>query len=85
MNPVISIAIQQAIYLLANLILGSGVLDRIVARVEEWANAEISSAQKRNNVLSDLEVIGLKLTESSARLGIELALKLIRTKAAKPE
>ena len=77
MNKVIGFLIKQ----LANILLGDVVLQRIADRVEHWADFEISGAEKRNNVLADIEVIGLNLTESLANLGLELALQYIRAKA----
>lgn len=70
--------IAQAINLLASLILGSEVFTRILATVERWAEKEITAAEKRHGVLDELEVIGLKLTESMARLGIELAVTYLK-------
>ena len=70
--------IAQAINLLASLILGSDVFTRILATVERWAEKEITAAEKRHGVLDELEVIGLKLTESMARLGIELAVTYLK-------
>lgn len=70
--------IAQAIKLLASLVLGSDVFERILATVDRWAEKEISSAEKRKGVLDELEVIGLELTESLARLGVELAVTYIK-------
>ena len=74
--------IAQAINLVATLLLGSDVFTRILGAVERWAEKEISGAEKRHGVLDELQVIGLKLTESAARFGIELALQYLK-KAAK--
>lgn len=74
--------IAQAINLVATLILGSDVFTRILGAVERWAEKEISGAEKRHGVLDELQVIGLKLTESMARFGIELAVQYLK-KAAK--
>jgi len=70
--------ILQAIQLLAGLVLGSGTLDRIAAVVERWADQELTGAEKRAGVLAELEVIGLKLTESLTNLGIELAVTYLK-------
>ena len=72
-----NILVRQAIGILAGLILGSDVFARILGTVERWAEMEISSAEKRNGVLNELEIIGLKLTESVARFGIELAVQYL--------
>lgn len=74
MNTVIA----QAISLIASLILGSEVFTRILGTVERWAEKEIASAEKRHGVLDELEIIGLKLTESAARFGIELAVQYLK-------
>ncbi len=58
------------------------MFQRILAAVERWSHEEIGSAQKRKGVLDELEVIGLGLCESLARLGIELAMRYLKTKAA---
>ena len=77
-----NILVRQAIDILAGLILGSDVFARILGTVERWAEMEISSAEKRNGVLNELEIIGLKLTESVARFGIELAVQYLKRVAA---
>ena len=74
MNTVIA----QAISLIASLILGSEVFARILGSVERWAAKEIASAEKRHGVLDELEIIGLKLTESTARFGVELAVQYLK-------
>jgi len=74
MNTVIA----QAISLIASLILGSEVFARVLGTVERWAEKEIASAEKRHGVLDELQVIGLQLTESAARFGIELAVQYLK-------
>lgn len=74
MNGVIAFLISQ----LAGAILGGDVFTRILGTVERWAEKEIASAEKRHGVLDELEVIGLKLTESAARFGIELAVQYLK-------
>jgi len=78
MNGVIAFLISQ----LAGAILGGDVFTSILGTVERWAEKEIASAEKRHGVLDELEVIGLKLTESAARFGVELAVQYLK-KAAK--
>lgn len=73
-----NMVLAQVINLLATIILGSEVFERILGSVERWAEKEISGAEKRHGVMAELEVIGLKLAESSARFGIELALQYLR-------
>lgn len=74
------IVIAQAIRLVASLLIGSEVFERILGTVERWAEKEISGAEKRKGVLAELEVIGLQLTESLARLGIELAVTFLKSR-----
>jgi len=74
MNSVIAFLISQ----LAGAILGGDVFTRILGSVERWAEKEISSAEKRHGVLDELEVIGLELTESAARFGVELAVQYLQ-------
>ncbi len=74
MNSVVAFLISQ----LAAAILGSDIFSRIVGTVERWAQKEITSAEKRHGVLDELEVIGLKLTESAARFGVELAVQYLK-------
>lgn len=63
---------------LAAALLGSGVFTRILGTVERWAAEEISSAEKRHGVLAELSAIGLRLSESTARFGIELAVQYLK-------
>jgi hypothetical protein len=74
MNSVIAFLISQ----LAGAILGGDVFTRILGTVDRWAEKEISGAEKRHGVLDELEVIGLKLTESAARFGVELAVQYLQ-------
>jgi hypothetical protein len=74
MNGVIAFLIGQ----LAGAILGADVFTRILGSVERWAEKEISGAEKRHGVLDELEVIGLELTESAARFGVELAVQYLQ-------
>ena len=73
-NPVIAYLISQ----IAGAILGSDIFSRIIGCVERWAEKEISSAEKRHGVLAEIETIGLKLTESAARFGVELAVQYLK-------
>jgi hypothetical protein len=73
--------VVAAIQMVARLILGSDVFGRILMTVERWAQKKIEGAEKRAGVLDELEVIGLKLAESAARLGVELAVQVVKRKA----
>ena len=77
MNMFITFLIKQ----LANALLGADTFNRILASVQRWADKEISGLEKKQGVLSELEIIGLKLTEQLANLGIELAVAFVRSKA----
>jgi hypothetical protein len=70
--------IPTIIKLLAKLVLGSGVFERILSTVERWSHEKKTGAEKRHGVLDELEVIGLGLTESLARLGVELAVAYLK-------
>jgi len=67
--------------LLANLLLGSGVFDTVLSLVRKWAGIQASNAQKREGVLSDLTIMGVQVGESTARLGVELAVNYLKAKA----
>ena len=75
-----NIILQQAIMLVARLVLGSGVLDKVLVLVTEWADKKIDGAAKREGVLDAMEVAGLKLSKSAANLAVELAVTLIQKK-----
>jgi hypothetical protein len=83
--------IIQLIRVVAALILGSGVIDRILAAVKRWAVAQFHegtpktdrSTAKRHGVLQELETWGKDpgdefpvLGEARKRLGIELAYQI---------
>jgi len=73
-----NIVVQQAISLLASLLLGSDTFTRILGVVNRWADKEISSAEKRAGVLDEFEIIGLNTTKSLANLGLELAVAYLQ-------
>ena len=75
-----NIILQQAFMLVARLVLGSGVLDKVLVLVTEWADKKIDGAAKREGVLDAMEVAGLKLSKSAANLAVELAVTLIQKK-----
>jgi len=76
-----SILIPFLISQLATILLGEDVLPRILGAVERWDEKKIAGAEKRVGVLNELEVIGLKLSESAANLGVELAVQYLKAKA----
>ena len=75
-----NIILVTAINIVAKLVLGSGVFDKILALVTEWADKKIDGAAKRQGVLDSIEVAGLKLGKSATNLAIELAVTLINKK-----
>lgn len=75
-----NLILKQAIQLVARILLGAGVLDKVLAIVTEWSDKKMSGAEKREGVLDQLQVAGLKLSKSAANLAVELAVQLL-TKA----
>lgn len=75
-----NIILITAINIVAKLVLGSGVFDKILVLVTEWADKKIDGAAKRQGVLDSIEVAGLKLGKSATNLAIELAVTLITKK-----
>jgi hypothetical protein len=73
-----NIVVQQAINLLASLLLGSDTFTRILGVVNRWADKKISGAEKRAGVLDEFEIIGLNITKSLANLGLELAVAYLK-------
>lgn len=72
-----NLLLKQAIFLVARLVLGSGVLERTLALVTEWADKKIDGAEKRQGVLDAMQVAGLNLSKSAANLAVELAVTLL--------
>ena len=77
MNGVVFFLLRQVV----NLILGSDVFGRVLAAVERWADKEISGVEKKQGVLDELEIIGLKLTKSGANFAVEAAVQYLKAKA----
>jgi hypothetical protein len=73
-----NILVLQAIKILASLLLGSGVFDRVIAVVKDWSDKQIDGAKKREGVLNQLEVIGLGLSASLTNLAVELAVQYLK-------
>ena len=76
-----NLILTQAIQIIARILLGSGVLDRVLAIVTEWSDKKISGAEKREGVLDQMQVAGLKLSKSAANLAVELAVQLLNKAA----
>lgn len=70
-----NLVVAEAIRFLANILLGIVNFERILATVERWADKEIASAEKREGVIAELSVIGIELSESLCRAGVELAVQ----------
>lgn len=77
MNSFIAYMIKHVV----SLLLGSGVFDRVFAAVKRWSDREISGLEKKEGVLAEIEIIGLKLTQSAANFAIEAALQYLKLKA----
>lgn len=73
-----NIIVVQAIKFLANLILGSGILDRIIPFVEKWSEKQVSGLEKQQGVIKELQVIGLGLSTSLTNLAVELAVQYLK-------
>lgn len=90
MNAAINAIVVSLIKTLAAALFGSGVLDRILARVRLWAEETFpegmpqadQNAQKRHGVMDDLDTIGLQLSEAQKRLGVELAVQVHKRESA---
>jgi hypothetical protein len=76
-----------AIRLLGSIVFSSGAFDRIVAAVRRWAEKEFDAempraaknAARRNGVLQEIDgPMALGIGENLARLGVELALSLVK-------
>ena len=79
MNTLVSFLLKQIV----DLILGSDVFERVLAAVQRWSDQEISGIQKKEGVLNELEVIGLKLTNSAANFAVEAAVQYLKNEQAK--
>ena len=77
MNPIIGFLLKQVV----DILLGADVFDRVLGAVERWADKEISSLEKKQGVLAELEIIGLKLTTSGANFAVEAAVQYLKAKA----
>ena len=72
---------QLAIQSLANILLGSGVFDRIKAVVKRVNDPSLSGAAKREAALTEIKAIGLLLEKHLANLAIELAVAWLKSAA----
>ena len=78
--------IIQAIAVLAGLIFGQdengiSIFDRIVGVVKRWGEKQVPGSEKRHGAIMDIDNLdGFILSEQLTRLGIELAVRLLRLK-----
>lgn len=76
MNAVVLFLLKKVV----DIILGSGIFARVLAVVERWADKQISGLEKKQGVIDELEIIGLKLTKSGANFAVEAAVQYLKTK-----
>lgn len=76
MNTLVSFLLKKVV----DLILGSDIFDRVLGAVKRWSEKEISGLEKKAGVLAEVEVIGLKLTNSAANFAIEAAVQYLKAK-----
>ena len=80
--------IVQAIGVLAGLIFGHdengiSIFDRITGVVKRWGIKQVPGSEKRYGAMADIEKLeGFTISEQLTRLGIELAVRLLRLKGA---
>lgn len=80
--------IVQAIGVLAGLIFGHdengiSIFDRITGVVKRWGEKQVPSADKRHGAMADIDKLdGFTISEQLTRLGIELAVRLLKLKGA---
>jgi hypothetical protein len=78
--------IIQAIAVLAGLIFGTdengiSIFDRITGVVKRWGEKQVPGAEKRKGAMQDIDALdGFVISEQLTRLGIELAVRLLRLK-----
>ena len=73
-----SIIVKGLIHALAGYVLGSGILDKVEAAYDNWANENISKEELQDSVRNSLKEQGLLLSEqaiSHAIVFIELLIK----------
>ena len=64
----------SAIQLIANMILGTGILERVKTEVDAWAEKEIDGLEKKEGVLNALKAEGFFLTQRAFDHAVQLAL-----------
>jgi hypothetical protein len=71
-----------AIKMIAAIILGSGVFERILAVVKRWSDKELSGPEKRAGVIGELELLGIGIANHLVNLAIELSVAYLKKKAS---
>lgn len=78
----------NAIAILAGLIFGQdengiSIFDRIVGVVKRWGEKQVPGSEKRHGAMQDIDALdGFVLSEQLSRLGVELAVRLLKLKGA---
>jgi hypothetical protein len=72
-----SVAIQS----FATFLIGSNVFSRIISVVTRQNDKPLTSDEKRHAALEEIKLIGIELGEWAIRLGLELAVAFIKSKA----
>lgn len=78
--------IVQAIGVLAGILFGQdangfSVFDRIVGVVKRWGEKQVPNADKRHGAMADIDALeGFVIGEQLTRLGVELAVRLLKLK-----
>lgn len=80
--------VVQAIGVLAGLIFGQdengiSIFDRITGVVKRWGIKQVPNSEKRHGAMADIDKLdGFTISEQLTRLGIELAVRLLKLKGA---
>jgi hypothetical protein len=77
MTTIVAFLLKQVV----DMLLGSNVFERVLGAVERWSDKEISGLEKKEGVLAEIEIIGLKLTNSAANFAVEAAVQFLKAKA----
>ena len=77
MTTIVAFLLKQVV----DMLLGSNVFERVLGVVERWSDKEISGLEKKEGVLAEIEIIGLKLTNSAANFAVEAAVQFLKAKA----
>lgn len=76
MNGIVAFLLKQVV----DMILGNDVIERVAATVQRWDDKEISGLEKKQGVLSELEIIGVKLSSAEANFAVEAAIQYLKAK-----